>query len=87
MTEAVNYGMTDVLHSPVVYGPVTEGVNFTDGGEEHVARVLLSDDDGTIDIVRVDGTTVADYPVFKGANIVQCIRVSDVNGRTLFWQA
>ncbi len=72
-------------HSPSIYDDVTEGVNFQYNGEDRVARGIIADADGTIDVIREDGTTKASKLVFKGNNVFRCIQVSSVNGLTLEW--
>lgn len=74
-------------HSPDVYGSVTQDTLFTHGGVTYTARGLWSDDDGTIGVTLEDGTTMDTKLVFRGLNVFRCVKVQNLNGRTLEWFA
>jgi hypothetical protein len=43
--------------------------------------------DGTIDVMREDGTIFTGKQVVKGINVFRCIQVTNLGGLTLEWQA
>lgn len=82
-----NENSTNQLHVPSVYGAVTASTNFTHNGTTYIARCIWASADGTIDVIREDGTTMADKKVFAGMNLFTCRQVTDLNGLTLEWGA
>jgi hypothetical protein len=72
---------------PNVYDAVTVSTPFTYGGQSYIARAIVASADGTIDVMREDGTIFTGKQVVKGINVFRCIQVTDLGGLTLEWQA
>lgn len=73
--------------SPTIYGAVTANQAFTHQGKEYIARSIVSNGDGFIDVVRADGTTMTGKMVNAGLNVFCCKMVTNTNGLTLEWLA
>jgi|694.fasta_scaffold31794_6 hypothetical protein len=75
------------VEPPNVYDAVTVSTPFTHGGRTYIARVIVASADGTIDVMREDGTIFTGKQVVKGINVFRCIQVTNLGGLTLEWQA